>query len=47
MAEATQNALSCAEVEFVLLENCGHFWQEQPEAFLERVREFLGLGEGG
>lgn len=45
MAEATQHALTCAEVEFVVLEGCGHFWQEQPEAFFERVREFLGRVE--
>ena len=35
------SALTCAEVEFVLLEDCGHFWQEQAEAFFERVRAFL------
>jgi pimeloyl-ACP methyl ester carboxylesterase len=45
MAEATVAALSNAEVEYVLLEKCGHFWHECPEQFYPRVRDFLGLVE--
>lgn len=36
-------ALPAADVSFVLLENCGHFWQECPGPFYEAVREFLGI----
>ena len=43
MAEASRDALSAAEVEFVVLEQCGHFWQECPERFFAAVRSFLGL----
>jgi pimeloyl-ACP methyl ester carboxylesterase len=43
MAEATQRALSSAQVEFVVLEGCGHFWQECPEPFFTRLQTFLGL----
>jgi proline iminopeptidase len=43
MAEATRDALSAAEVEFVVLEQCGHFWQECPQRFFAAVRSFLGL----
>ena len=46
MAEATRDALSAAEVEFVVLEQCGHFWQECPERFFEAVRSFLELSSG-
>jgi pimeloyl-ACP methyl ester carboxylesterase len=45
MAEATVAALSNAEIEFVLLEKCGHFWHECPEQFYPRVRAFLGIAE--
>ena len=41
MAQATKNALSAAEVEFVILKQCGHFWQESPEEFFHRVQAFL------
>lgn len=41
MAQATKNALSVAEVEFVVLKQCGHFWQECPEEFFRRVQAFL------
>jgi len=41
MAKATQDALLNAKVEFALLENCGHFWQECPDQFYPRVRAFL------
>ncbi len=43
MAEATKNVLSSAEVEFVLLEGCGHYWHECDETFFSRVRAFLKL----
>jgi len=42
-AEATLTALSVAQVEFVMLEKCGHFWQENADAFYPRVRAFLGM----
>jgi proline iminopeptidase len=44
MAEATQTALVSADVDFVLLEACGHFWHECPQAFFSQVRSFLGEG---
>jgi len=43
MAEATKTALLAAEVEFVVLTRCGHFWQECPDEFFSRVRAFLRL----
>jgi len=46
MAEATEKALAAAQVEFVVLERCGHFWQECPDAFFARVRAFLELPPG-
>jgi len=42
MAEATLDALSAADVEFVRLTSCGHFWHECPAAFFSQVRAFLG-----
>jgi pimeloyl-ACP methyl ester carboxylesterase len=42
-AEATRNALSAARVDFILLESCGHFWQECPDDFFHHVRAFLEL----
>jgi proline iminopeptidase len=47
MAQATQDALVNAEVEFVLLEGCGHFWHECPDQVYSRVRAFLGEKEEG
>jgi CubicO group peptidase (beta-lactamase class C family)/pimeloyl-ACP methyl ester carboxylesterase len=41
MAEATVSALSNAQVELVLLADCGHFWHECPDAFFAHVRAFL------
>jgi pimeloyl-ACP methyl ester carboxylesterase len=41
MAHATRDALVNAEVEFVLLAGCGHFWQECPDQFFAHVRAFL------
>jgi proline iminopeptidase len=43
MAEATKNALSNAEVEFVLLKGCGHYWHECADTFFSHVRTFLKL----
>jgi proline iminopeptidase len=43
LVEETLAALRSADVEFVLLEKCGHFWQECPDQFYPRVRAFLGL----
>jgi len=43
MAEETRDALTHARVEFVVVEKCGHFWHERPEAFYPRVRAFLDL----
>jgi proline iminopeptidase len=40
-AEATKTALSGAQVELVVIEECGHFWQEKPQEFLTRIRAFL------
>jgi len=42
-AEATLVALSAAQVEFVVLDKCGHFWQENADVFYLRVRAFLGM----
>jgi pimeloyl-ACP methyl ester carboxylesterase len=41
-AEATRNAFSAAEVAFVVIEACGHLWQECPDDFFSQVRAFLG-----
>ncbi len=43
MAKATRDALLNADVEFVVLENCGHFWHECPDELLFQVRAFLEL----
>ena len=43
MAEATKDALSSAEVEFVVLKGCGHYWHECENTFFSRVRAFLKL----
>lgn len=43
MAETTQEALAAAQVEFVVLQQCGHFWQECPDKFYAAIRSFLGL----
>jgi pimeloyl-ACP methyl ester carboxylesterase len=40
-AEATRDTFSAARVEFVVIEACGHLWQECPEEFFSRVRGFL------
>ena len=43
MAEATRDALENSTVTYVLLERCGHFWHECPEAAYREIRSFLGL----
>jgi proline iminopeptidase len=43
MGEATRDALSAAQVEFVVLEKCGHFWQECPDEFFTCLRAFFEL----
>jgi pimeloyl-ACP methyl ester carboxylesterase len=43
MAEATRDALVTAQVDFVFINGCGHFWHECPDEFYPRVQEFLGL----
>jgi len=43
LAVATRDALSNADIEFVVIENCGQFWQECPEKFYTHVGRFLGL----
>lgn len=43
MAEITQAALSAAEIEFVLLGGCGHFWHQCSDEFFSHAREFLEL----
>jgi proline iminopeptidase len=46
MAQATRSALSKAQVEYVVLEGCGHFWHECPEPFFSQVRAFLDRPAG-
>jgi proline iminopeptidase len=41
VAEATKTALSKAQVELVVIKDCGHFWQEKPEEFLIYIRTFF------
>jgi proline iminopeptidase len=43
MAEATKNAMSNAEVEFIVLKECGHYWHECDDMFFSHVRAFLNL----
>jgi proline iminopeptidase len=45
MVEATVSALSRADVDFVLLDDCGHYWHECPEDFFSILHEFLGLSK--
>ena len=40
MAEATMSAFS-GEIDFVVLDGCGHYWHECPEAFFAQVLSFL------
>jgi pimeloyl-ACP methyl ester carboxylesterase len=41
MAQATRDALVNAEVEYILLPRCGHYWHECPEPFYSAVSNFL------
>jgi proline iminopeptidase len=41
MAEATKDAFTSAEVTYILLEHCGHFWHECEDVFLDKVADFL------
>jgi proline iminopeptidase len=41
--EATECALPAATVEIVVLEKCGHYWQECPDEFFSQCRAFLEL----
>lgn len=43
VGESIRDALSAADVQFVILKNCGHFWHECPKQFFSQVRAFLGL----
>ncbi len=45
MAESIINTLSNAQVTFIILERCGHYWQECPDTFFARIRAFLKLDE--
>jgi pimeloyl-ACP methyl ester carboxylesterase len=47
VAEDTKTALSGAQVELVVIKECGHFWQEKPQEFLTRIRAFLINSNGG
>ncbi|MCB9420191.1 MAG: alpha/beta hydrolase [Ardenticatenaceae bacterium] len=42
MAEASRDALLNADVTYVLLPHCGHFWHECPEAAFGEIQSFLG-----
>jgi proline iminopeptidase len=46
MAEETRHALTNAQVEYVVVTRCGHFWHECPDAFYPRVRAFLDVPPG-
>jgi len=46
MAYETRDTLIHAQVEFVVVEKCGHFWHERPEAFYPCVRAFLDVPSG-
>ena len=41
MAEATRDALIRADVTYVLLDRCGHFWHECPDATFAEIRPFI------
>jgi pimeloyl-ACP methyl ester carboxylesterase len=41
LAEETRAALKSAQVEYNLLQKCGHFWHECPDQIYPRVRVFL------
>ncbi|UCG25818.1 MAG: alpha/beta fold hydrolase [Chloroflexota bacterium] len=41
MAENTRDALTAADVDYVLLQGCGHYWHECPGEFYPVLIEFL------
>jgi pimeloyl-ACP methyl ester carboxylesterase len=41
MAEAVRDALVHSTVDYVVIDQCGHFWHECPDAFYPRLRKFL------
>lgn len=41
MAEATMSAFSSADVDFITLDACGHYWHECPQAFFSEVLAFI------
>jgi proline iminopeptidase len=41
MAESTRDALQSAQIEYLILDQCGHFWHECSERFFPEVRSFL------
>jgi pimeloyl-ACP methyl ester carboxylesterase len=43
MAVATRDALSSADVKLIVLEKCGHFWQERPDQFYAHISAFVSL----
>ena len=43
LSENIVAALPSAKVEYVVLDKCGHFWHECPQAFFSQVRDFLDL----
>lgn len=40
-ADVTRDALVNAQVDYVVIDHCGHFWHECPDEFYPRVRKFL------
>ena len=45
LAEETLSALQSADVTYVQLEKCGHFWHERVDQFYPHLRTFLGIPE--
>ena len=41
MVDAVISSLSSADVKLVMLEKCGHYWHECPEAFYPQVSAFI------
>lgn len=41
MAESVQDVLKSAEIEMVLIDNCGHFWHECSDEVYARISDFL------
>jgi pimeloyl-ACP methyl ester carboxylesterase len=41
MGESIRDALALAEVEYVVIDRCGHFWHECADDFYPRVGQFL------